>query len=184
LTDLARALEHDPSIQKHISKLVWMGGTFLDKGNVEEPEHEGTAEWNAYWDPEAVYTVFQSDLQIEMVALESTNQVPLTNEVRMHWASKRAYPGIDFIGQCYAMCPPLVHTETNSTYYLWDVLTTLTIASKQFVRSKEVKAIVYPKGANQGKTEERPDGRPLLIVDDVDRDAFFAYFEELMKKAR
>ena len=27
-----------------------MGGTFLDKGNVEEPEHDGTAEWNAFWD--------------------------------------------------------------------------------------------------------------------------------------
>ena len=25
-----------------------MGGTFLDKGNVEEPEHDGTAEWNAF----------------------------------------------------------------------------------------------------------------------------------------
>ena len=28
-----------------------MGGTFLEKGNVEEPEHDGTAEWNAFWDP-------------------------------------------------------------------------------------------------------------------------------------
>ena len=25
-----------------------MGGTFLEKGNVEEPEHDGTAEWNAF----------------------------------------------------------------------------------------------------------------------------------------
>lgn len=50
LTDLARALEEDPSISNKIEKLVWMGGTFLEKGNVEEPEHDGTAEWNAFWD--------------------------------------------------------------------------------------------------------------------------------------
>ena len=32
-----------------------MGGTFYQ--NVEEPEHDGSAEWNAYWDPEAVKIV-------------------------------------------------------------------------------------------------------------------------------
>ena len=53
LTDLAKALKIEPSIQNNIEKLVWMGGT-LEKGNVEEPEHDGTAEWNAFWDPEAV----------------------------------------------------------------------------------------------------------------------------------
>ena len=48
LTDLAKALKIEPSIQNNIEKLVWMGGTFLEKGNVEEPEHDGTAEWNAF----------------------------------------------------------------------------------------------------------------------------------------
>ena len=65
-----------------------MGGTFLDKGNVEEPEHDGTAEWNAFWDPEAVKVVLDSDMIVDIVALESTNQVPLTMEVRQMWADK------------------------------------------------------------------------------------------------
>ncbi|MEJ7192753.1 nucleoside hydrolase, partial [Staphylococcus epidermidis] len=56
LTDLAKALKIEPGIQNNIEKLVWMGGTFLEKGNVEEPEHDGTAEWNAFWDPDAVKT--------------------------------------------------------------------------------------------------------------------------------
>ncbi|MGZ1678173.1 nucleoside hydrolase, partial [Staphylococcus argenteus] len=60
LTDLAKALQEDASIKKRIERLVWMGGTFLPKGNVEEPEHDGTAEWNAFWDPEAVKIVFDS----------------------------------------------------------------------------------------------------------------------------
>ena len=64
LTDLAKALKIEPSIQNNIEKLVWMGGTFLEKGNVEEPEHDGTAEWNAFWDPEAVKTVFDSEVAI------------------------------------------------------------------------------------------------------------------------
>ena len=136
LTDLARAIEIAPDIQAKIDKLVWMGGTFLEVGNVQEPEHDGTAEWNAFWDPWAVATVWASDLKIEMVALESTNQVPLTISVRNQWASLRRFTGVDFVGQCYAACPPLVHVETNSTYYLWDVLTTATIGKKELVKMK------------------------------------------------
>lgn len=32
-----------------------------------------------------------------MVALESTNQVPLTLDVRQRWANERQYTGIDFL---------------------------------------------------------------------------------------
>ncbi|WP_346656769.1 nucleoside hydrolase, partial [Staphylococcus sp. EG-SA-17] len=49
---------------------------YNSKNPAEEPEHDGSAEWNAYWDPEAVKIVFDSDIEIDMVALESTNQVP------------------------------------------------------------------------------------------------------------
>ena len=50
-TDLARALYESPIIEDKIERLVWMGGTFRTAGNVHEPEHDGTAEWNSFWDP-------------------------------------------------------------------------------------------------------------------------------------
>lgn len=93
------------------------GWNVLDKGNVEEPEHDGTAEWNAFWDPEAVKVVLDSDMNVDIVALESTNQVPLTMEVRQMWADKRQYLGVDFLGTSYAAVPPLTHFVTNSTYF-------------------------------------------------------------------
>ena len=183
LTDLARALETAPHIEQSIEKLVWMGGTFLEVGNVEEPEHDGTAEWNAFWDPEAVSTVFKTSIKIEMVVLESTNQVPLTNDVRNMWAAKRQEIGVDFIGQCYAMCPPLVHVETNSTYYLWDVLTTVSVTPKSFIHSRKVKCRVEVDGVSQGRTVLDETGREVIVVDDVDRDMFFNYFTSIMLKA-
>jgi purine nucleosidase len=136
LTDLARALELDPTIQEKIGKLYWMGGTFLEKGNVEEPEHDGTAEWNAFWDPEAVAVVWESTIEIVLVALESTNMVPLTNDIRDMWARNRADEGIDFLGQAYAIVPPLVHFQTNSTYFLWDVLTAATFGKEEMVKKE------------------------------------------------
>lgn len=182
LTDLARALQMAPDIEGKIEKLVWMGGTFLENGNVEEPEHDGTAEWNAFWDPEAAKVVWDSSIPIDLVALESTNMVPLTLDVRMKWASLRSDIGVDFMGQCYAMVPPLVHFQTNSTYFLWDVLTTASIGNNDLVKKKKVKCIVHESGASQGKTELSENGREVELVYEVDRNAFFDYITELAKQ--
>ena len=182
LTDLARALDEAPDIESNIEKLVWMGGTFLETGNVEEPEHNGTAEWNAFWDPDAVKRVWDSNIEIDLIALESTNMVPLTVDVRNMWAKKRSNIGIDFLGQCYAMVPPLVHFQTNSSYFLWDVLTTATIGKQALVKQKVVKSIVHTEGASQGRTEVSEDGRPVNLVYEVDRDQFFEYITELSRQ--
>ncbi|HEC2155829.1 nucleoside hydrolase [Staphylococcus delphini] len=183
LTDLAKALEVAPHITQNIERLVWMGGTFLERGNVEEPEHDGTAEWNAFWDPEAVETVFNSDIAIDMVALESTNQVPLTLDVRQMWADERHYPGVDFLGVSYAAVPPLTHFQTNSTYFLWDVLTTAYIGKPELVKKEKVKASVYTKGPSQGRTYlDEVHGREIQVINHVERDAFFQYITDLAKK--
>ncbi|BDR55955.1 nucleoside hydrolase [Xylocopilactobacillus apis] len=181
LTDLARALEVNPKITENIERLYWMGGAINEKGNVKEPQHDGSAEWNAYWDPYAVKAVFKSDLDIVLVALDSTNQVPLTNDLRYHWASQRKYPAIDLIGLGYS----LNHSyEINSTTYLWDVLTTLVSNYPELVDSKIIKASVITEGVSAGKTYlDDENGRPITFVTSVDADAFYDKIDELGKSA-
>ncbi|PFZ22628.1 nucleoside hydrolase [Bacillus wiedmannii] len=182
LTDLARALYEAPVIKGEIERLVWMGGTFRTAGNVHEPEHDGTAEWNSFWDPEAVARVWESKIKIDLVTLESTNQVPLTIDIREQWAKERKYIGMDFLGQCYAMVPPLVHFSTNSTYYLWDVLTTALVGNTSLAKSQAINSIVHTYGPSQGRTEETADGRPVNVVYDVNHNEFFDYITGLAKK--
>ncbi|MFJ8414068.1 nucleoside hydrolase [Bacillus paramycoides] len=183
LTDLARALYEAPVIEEKIERLVWMGGTFRTAGNVHEPEHDGTAEWNSFWDPEAVAHVWRAKIKIDLVTLESTNQVPLTLDVRERWAKSRKYIGVDFLGQCYAMAPPLVHFSTNSTYYLWDVLTTAFVGNNDLAKTQTINSIVHISGPSQGRTVETANGRPVNVVYDVKRDVFFDYITELAKKS-
>ncbi len=72
-----------------------MGGTFLEK--VMWKNLNMMAVQNGMlWDPEAVKTVFDTEIKIDMVALESTNQVPMTWDVRQAWANERHYPGVNF----------------------------------------------------------------------------------------
>lgn len=182
LTDLAKSLKVEPRIESRIERVVWMGGTLLNKGNVEEPEHDGTAEWNAFWDPEAVKTVFDTQLPIDIVALESTNKVPLTPDVRKRWANERQYEGVDFLGICYALVPPLTHFVTNSTYFLWDVLTTAYVGKPELVKKESQKVSVITDGPSQGRTFKSDEGRMINIINDVDRDGFFDYMTDLAKK--
>lgn len=184
LTDLAKAIQTEPSIIDKIERLVWMGGTYRSEGNVHEPEHDGTAEWNAFWDPEAVGIVFDSSIEISMVALESTIQVPLTTDIRQMWADQREFEGVDFLGVSYAVVPPLKHFVTNSTYYLWDVLTTASLGKPELVKSKMIQTGVYTHGPAQGRTYEMENGRPVTVVYDVDHDGFFEYITSLAKKVK
>lgn len=179
LTDLARALEVDPSIVDHIERLYWMGGTMRTTGNVIEPKHDGTAEWNAYWDAEAVKTVFDAKIDIQMVGLESTNQVPLNADVQQHWADLRRYPMMDLIGQGYALVSSY---EANSTYYLWDVLTTVASQYPEIVETKDIRGDVIVSGEGAGRTFETADGRPINLVTKVKADKFFDKLDDLLTK--
>ncbi|MFJ8264179.1 nucleoside hydrolase [Rummeliibacillus sp. NPDC094406] len=182
LSDLARALDEAPDIEEKIEKLIWMGGTFSDKGNVEETRHNGTAEWNAFWDPDATARVWESSIEIDLVALESINKVPLTTEIRASWAKNRQDFGIEFLGQCYAIIPKLLRNNESSTYFLGEVLTTLTVFDTKLVKRKEVPSIVHIDGPNQGRTETISNGRTVNLIYDVERETLFDYIVDLARQ--
>lgn len=183
LSDLAMALDTNPEIESKINHLYWMGGTF-GVGNIAEPEQDNTAEWNAFWDPAAVKRVWDSKIKIDMVGLESTHQVPLTNADRLRWAKQRQYIGLDFIGQGYANVPVLNHFETNSTYFLWDVLTTAHMLNHKLTKTKVVKCDVVTSGPSRGRIYQTDTGREVNFVYDVNHDEFFDYLETVVKRAK
>jgi purine nucleosidase len=65
LTNVALALEKDPTIASQVSRCVIMGGVACTVGNITP-----AAEFNVWVDPEAAKTVFHSGLPIEMVGWE------------------------------------------------------------------------------------------------------------------
>ena len=147
-----------------------MGGTFLEKGNVEEPEHDGTAEWNAFWDPEAVKTIFDTSIKIEMVALESTNQAIIDTSY-FCGQNQRQFIGVDFLGQqvmqLYLLL--LILSPTLLTF-LWDVLTTAQIKRKlnRFYRTLYVQKD-QPSDAHMRAMMD------VHVVNHVNHDEFFNY---------
>jgi inosine-uridine nucleoside N-ribohydrolase len=80
LTNIAAALQRDPSIKKNIRRIVIMGGAIHVPGNVSE-NHSGilnnVSEWNIYIDARASKKVFNSGVPIRLISLDATNALPI-----------------------------------------------------------------------------------------------------------
>lgn len=171
LTTVAVALDTAPEIEAKIAKIVWMGGALNVPGNVEkslEAGHDGSAEWNVYWDPISAARVWQTQIEIIMCPLDLTNTVPVTSEIVYQMGKQRQYPLSDLAGQCYALVIP-------QDYYFWDVLATAYLAHPEFYELRVWETEIVTVGASQGRTKVTPGGRKVWAMDKVDKAKFYAY---------
>ena len=72
LTNLARALEANPTTFRLLGRLVVMGGAFRTWGNTGP-----VAEFNFFCDPEAARAVFEAGLEVTLVPLDVTERAVL-----------------------------------------------------------------------------------------------------------
>jgi len=79
LVNLAKALELEPRIATLAKKVVIMGGTVLESGNVSP-----VAEANIYGDPHAADLVFSADWTVHMIGLDVTHKVTLMDDLQRH----------------------------------------------------------------------------------------------------
>ncbi|HET9484154.1 MAG TPA: nucleoside hydrolase, partial [Xanthomonadales bacterium] len=122
VTNLAAVLDAEPALAERVAEVVWMGGALAVQGNVRAHEHDGSAEWNAYWDPPAVARLWRTRVPITLVPLDATNQVPVTLEFLKRLARQRRHGLSDFAGQCWAMTVGAIPAY-EYIYCMWDTLT-------------------------------------------------------------
>ena len=172
LTTVATALDFVPKIETKIKKIVWMGGAIAVNGNVEKmyaPEHDGSAEWNVYWDPIAAFKIWQTQIPIVLCPLDLTNTVPVTEESIDRLAKNRRYPISDLAGLCYALA------RTQDYYCCWDVLATAYLDRPQFYQVSQKETNIVTTGASLGRTFIQPGGKKIEIMEKIDRESFVNY---------
>ncbi|KAB2035503.1 hypothetical protein ERO13_D04G136300v2 [Gossypium hirsutum] len=84
LTNIALAIQQDPSFVKNIGQIVLLGGAFAVNGNVNP-----AAEANIFGDPDAADIVFTSGADVLAVGINVTHQVILTDSDRETLASSK-----------------------------------------------------------------------------------------------
>ncbi|KAF5803594.1 putative hydrolase [Helianthus annuus] len=75
LTNLAMAIKRDSSFVTKVKRVVILGGSFFALGNINP-----AAEANIYGDPEAADIVFTSGANIDVVGINITTQVKLSDD--------------------------------------------------------------------------------------------------------
>jgi purine nucleosidase len=172
LTTVAEALAIDPTIEKKIKRIVWMGGALNVAGNVDpvmEAGHDGSAEWNVYWDPPAAHQIWQTSIPIVLCPLDITNHVPVTSELVLQFGRHRKFPLAEFAALCYGL------VMKQGGYYFWDVLTTAFIGRPDLFKVRECETVVIPEGISQGRTKVVPGGRTITALEQVDLEPFYTY---------
>ena len=171
LTTVAEAIAAKPEIIPNIKEIVWMGGALNVSGNVQKSfaqEHDGTAEWNVFWDAVAAKQIWQTDIPIILCPLDITNTVPVTAEFLQALAQQRRYPLSDLAGLCYSLAVP-------QDYYCWDVLATAYLGYPEIYTPEEIETDIIVSGNSQGRTVIKPGGRKVKVMTTVDRDKFYDY---------
>ena len=121
-TNLMWALQDHPVLCEKVEEVVWMGGAIDVKGNVAMHDHDGSAEWNAYWDPAATAWLVASGLSLCLVPLDATNALPVDSDFLRELATSNT-PVSDLAGQFWAATVTAIPTY-EFTYYMWDILST------------------------------------------------------------
>jgi purine nucleosidase len=163
LTNIADALKLKPSIAKHIARIYVMGGAVRAHGNVEQPGHDGSAEWNIFNQPQAADEVVRSGIPITFIPLDATNKVPLTKRFIEQLAAQPSTAS-----QLAAQAWHVAATqEGNDQYFFWDTLTAAALLDPTVVRTEKLKIRVITTGPSQGRTAEDPRGNSVEVALDA-----------------
>ncbi len=173
LTNVALAIQSNPSIIGKIELLAIMGGAVNVLGNVgiesDIPNYE--AEWNFYIDPHAVHTILNSDIPILLIPLDATNKVPITEEFQENLGQVKLTPEAN-----------IVHQFLTPGLYFWDILTAVALTDIEVVTIQDFHLeVVLDEENHEGETVSI-EGEPInaQVAIDADRSAFEAKFLEII----
>jgi inosine-uridine nucleoside N-ribohydrolase len=174
LTNIAEALQADPSLVARIERIVAMAGAVDVPGNVSlgaEGAPPLPAEWNVYADPTAADLVFRSGIPITLVPLDATNAVPVDAAFFAALEADHEAAPADI---AYEL---LARRGVGLGEYNWDPLASVVAVDESVATFETVKLRVdTTEGPDSGRTARADDGVSVRVATSADRSAFEARF--------
>ncbi len=167
LSNIAAAIDIAPEIESKIRELVWMGGALQVKGNVDSDEHDGTAEWNSYWDPPAVARVWSSKISITLCPLDITNRVPVLKPFLEKLAKQKQFGEI--AAKAYTI------GLGQGELFFWDVLAASWVGKPEMFSTRNWETAIDTTGKSQGRIRVEDGARKVKVLQRVDPEDFHRY---------
>jgi pyrimidine-specific ribonucleoside hydrolase len=179
LTNVAEALEADPTIIENLEMIYIMGGAVDVPGNVGfMVDGNAVAEANIYVDPHAAGVVFASGAPITLVPLDATNHVPITMDFYERLGEDHSTPEADFV---YQALTTQVDFINSGGYFFWDPLAAA-IATDETLATIEERnlTVIEEEGAESGQTLEAETGSPIRVAVEANGEQFEAGFLDIL----
>jgi pyrimidine-specific ribonucleoside hydrolase len=176
LTNVAEALEADPTFTANVQAITIMGGAVNVPGNVRLALDNGNewAEWNIYADPHAAALVFASGAPITLVPLDATQYAPATLDFYHRLGQDRTTPAAEFIHRV------LTQKENDlraGWYYFWDALTAAIVTDESLATFQDMSLVaIDDEGPQSGRTAVSDGGHTVRVATFADQARFEALF--------
>jgi len=156
LTNLALALEADPTPLRQLRSVLSMGGAISVPGNVTP-----VAEFNIFVDPHAAQRVFQSGLPITLVPLDVTTKVALSRKEIQALAAGGSDPVLRFVADATGQALSYAErVEGAPLFHLHDPLAVAEVIDPSLVQTVSLHVEVETEDqATMGRTTA--DRQPL-----------------------
>jgi purine nucleosidase len=175
-SNLVNALEKYQGLNEKIEKVLWMAGAFMANGNVISPDHDGSAEWNIFWDPLSAQKLIQSGLKIVLFPLDVCNQVPVDNYLMYHLKKQSRHTLSKLVYNILNLS-----INGHSTYYMWDVLPAMFLGSPDIFRFSNTSIDIEIRGTSKGNIFKTSKGYPIYFANCIDDEKFYTDFISRMK---
>ncbi len=183
LTNIAEALEREPSVAKSIQEIVIMGGAIRVPGNLDDggafQTSNKTAEWNIFVDPWAARIVFRSHIPILLVPLDATNKVPIDLAFVRDFQANAHSP----LGRVAAQVLEADREMVQGGYFFaWDPLAAVALLYPEVLRTSRMHLDILQDAPEAGRTAQTPGNPNARVAMDADaarfRRIFLAAFEK------
>jgi len=173
LTNIAEAIQKDPSITSNIDTIFIMGGAVKVDGNVGnsgvgiDNKH---AEWNIYIDPVAANIVFDSGVPVTLVPLDATGNVPITRKFYSALGDNLNTPSADLVHELLTANLDFVD---SGGFQFWDTLTSVVFTDESLADFEEMNlSVVEEEGPESDYTKPDPNGPMIRVATSADRRKF------------
>ena len=181
MNNLARALTIRPDLAANIKEVVAMGGAIFVNGNVDQFDHDGSAEWNIFTDAQALQTVIDSKVRVILFSLDATNHVPLSFDFLKSLASQAKFSASRLLGFFMSLTVIAIPSDCYA-YFLWDPLAAAFLGDVKFCELKEVNIVVDTLPPSEGRTRPVTEGgSPVFMAHNVNVPLLYDYILDLLK---
>jgi pyrimidine-specific ribonucleoside hydrolase len=183
LTNIAEALERQPSVAAGIEQIVMMGGAVRVPGNLGDggvyKTSNTAAEWNIYVDPLAARIVFRSGIPITLVPLDATNKVPIDQAFLREFQAKARSPLGKVARQVLEADREMIQA---GYFYAWDPLAAVALLHPEIIRPTKLHLEILQDGPEQGRTAQSPGQPNASVALDADAAGFRRVFLQAFEK--